>query len=71
MPQVVVDAFDPSVLVSDARTEVLDFRTIKEEQLHVINMPLNQQIGEAWPQASPAPFLPLSPQAPHVAVAAS
>mmetsp|Transcript_39558 Transcript_39558/g.101136 ORF Transcript_39558/g.101136 Transcript_39558/m.101136 type:complete len:360 (+) Transcript_39558:375-1454(+) len=42
--QVVVDAFDPSVLVSDARTEVLDFRTIKEEQLHVINMPLNQQI---------------------------
>lgn len=42
-----MDAFDPSVLVSEARTEVLDFRTIKEEELYEIKMPLNQQIGEA------------------------
>jgi hypothetical protein len=44
--QVVVDAFDPSLLVSEARTEVLDFRTMKEEELHEIRMPLNLKVGE-------------------------
>mmetsp|Transcript_10054 Transcript_10054/g.18126 ORF Transcript_10054/g.18126 Transcript_10054/m.18126 type:complete len:492 (-) Transcript_10054:58-1533(-) len=43
--QVVVDAFDPSLLVSEARTEVLDFRTMKEEELHEIRMPLNLKVG--------------------------
>jgi histone-arginine methyltransferase CARM1 len=44
--QVVVDAFDPSVLVSDCATHVLDFASIKEEDLYDINIPLNLTVGE-------------------------
>jgi histone-arginine methyltransferase CARM1 len=44
--QVVVDAFDPSVLVSDCATHVLDFASIKEEELYDINIPLNLTVGE-------------------------
>jgi histone-arginine methyltransferase CARM1 len=43
---VVVDAFDPSVLVSDCATHVLDFASIKEEELYDINIPLNLTVGE-------------------------
>lgn len=39
--QVVVDAFDPSVLVSDCATRVFDFSTMKEEELHDIQIPLD------------------------------
>eukprot|EP00775_Hariotina_reticulata_P011763 gene11763-11908_t len=39
--QVVVDAFDPSVLVSDCATRVFDFATMKETELHDISIPLN------------------------------
>jgi len=44
--QVVVDAFDPSVLVSDCATHVFDFATMKETELHDINIPLNLVVGE-------------------------
>lgn len=44
--QVVVDAFDPSVLVSDCATRVFDFSTMKEEELHDIQIPLDLLVGE-------------------------
>jgi hypothetical protein len=44
--QVVVDAFDPSVLVSDCATRVFDFMTMKEEELHDIQIPLDLLVGE-------------------------
>jgi hypothetical protein len=44
--QVVVDAFDPSVLVSDCATRVFDFSTMKEEELHDIHMPLDLLVGK-------------------------
>lgn len=50
--QVVVDAFDPSVLVSDCATRVFDFTTVKEEELHDISIPLNLTVG-AWRMAQP------------------
>ncbi|WIA08179.1 hypothetical protein OEZ85_007633 [Tetradesmus obliquus] len=43
--QVVVDAFDPSVLVSDCATHVLDFATVSEEELYDINIPLNLTVA--------------------------
>jgi hypothetical protein len=45
---VVVDAFDPSVLVSDCATHVFDFSTMKEEELHDIRIPLDLLVGR-WP----------------------
>jgi histone-arginine methyltransferase CARM1 len=48
--QVVVDAFDPSVLVSDCATHVLDFATAKEEELYDISIPLNLTVGEGSQQ---------------------
>jgi len=39
--QVVVDAFDPSILVSQPHTHVVDFRTVKEEELLQIRIPLD------------------------------
>lgn len=48
--QVVVDAFDPSVLVSDCATHVFDFSTMKEEELHDIHIPLDLLVGE-WPHS--------------------
>lgn len=44
--QVVVDAFDPSVLVSDCATRVFDFSTMKEEELHDIHIPLDLLVGK-------------------------
>lgn len=45
--QVVVDAFDPSVLVSDCATRVFDFSTMKEEELHDIRIPLDLLVCES------------------------
>lgn len=45
--QVVVDAFDPSVLVSDCATRVFDFGTMKEEELYDISIPLSLTVGES------------------------
>jgi hypothetical protein len=47
--QVVVDAFDPSVLVSDCATRVFDFMTMKEKELHDIQIPLDLLVGEWVP----------------------
>jgi hypothetical protein len=44
--QVVVDAFDPGVLVSDISTKVLDFRTVQDSELHDISIPLDYTVGE-------------------------
>lgn len=41
-----MDAFDPSVLVSDCATHVFDFSTMKEEELHDIRIPLDLLVGE-------------------------
>ncbi|GAB4843602.1 Probable histone-arginine methyltransferase 1.3 [Ancistrocladus abbreviatus] len=38
--QPVVDAFDPRILVSPAASHVIDFTSIKEEQLYEIDIPL-------------------------------
>lgn len=39
-PQVVIDSFDPGLLVSAPVVKVLDFSTIKEEELYNIEIPL-------------------------------
>lgn len=44
--QVVVDAFEPNILVSDCATKVFDFATMKEDELHDISIPLNLTVGE-------------------------
>eukprot|EP00879_Flechtneria_rotunda_P016020 GHRR01016756.1.p1 GENE.GHRR01016756.1~~GHRR01016756.1.p1 ORF type:complete len:244 (+),score=67.36 GHRR01016756.1:488-1219(+) len=44
--QVVVDAFDPSVLVSDCASRIFDFATVKEEELHDINIFLSLTVGK-------------------------
>ena len=43
--QVVVDAFNPSVLASSCATKVIDFLTVKEESLHSISIPLELQVS--------------------------
>ncbi len=45
LPQVVVDAFDPTLLASTCVTKILDFLTIKEQELHDISMPLQLEVG--------------------------
>lgn len=45
--QVVVDAVDPSVLVSRTETKLYDFGAIDEEELHDIVVPLDFQISES------------------------
>ncbi len=45
--QVVIDAFDPSLLTSDWNTKVLDFGTISEQELHVISLPLSLRCHRA------------------------
>ena len=40
-----VDAVDPNVLVSKCESCVLDFGTVKEEELHSITIPLHMPIG--------------------------
>jgi hypothetical protein len=52
--QVVVDAIDPSVLVSRAETKLYDFGAIEEEELHDITIPLDLQIS-AWLHLEPKP----------------
>lgn len=46
----VVDAFDPGILVSDCATRVFDFSTIAEQELYDINIPLNLAVGEQQQQ---------------------
>ena len=46
LAQVVVDAIDPSVLVSRAETKLYDFGAIEEEELHDITIPLDLQISK-------------------------
>lgn len=43
--QVVVDAFDTSILVSSCETKVFDFGTCHEPELHDIQLPLRMQVG--------------------------
>ena len=43
--QVVVDAVDPRVLVSECATRSFDFATVREEELHDITIPLDFTIG--------------------------
>lgn len=45
--QVVVDAVDPQLLVSDCVTRTFDFDTIREEELHDIVIPLHLDIAYA------------------------
>ena len=44
--QVVVDAFDPALLVSGAATHVIDFASVAEAELHDIRIPLRLAVGE-------------------------
>lgn len=43
--QVVVDAFDPSLLVSGCATRVFDFSTISESELHDFEVPLQLTVA--------------------------
>lgn len=43
--QVVVDAFDPSILVSGVATRVFDFSTATEAELRVIELPLELTVS--------------------------
>jgi type I protein arginine methyltransferase len=43
--QVVVDAFDPSVLVSTCETKTFDFGTITEAEMADIVIPLDLQVA--------------------------
>jgi hypothetical protein len=43
--QVVVDAFDPGILVSGCATRVFDFATVSEAELHNIDIPLELTVG--------------------------
>lgn len=43
--QVVVDAIDPSAIVSNCATKTFDFGSIKESELTDITIPLQLQIG--------------------------
>lgn len=42
--QVVVDAFDPNLLVSSCATKVFDFLTVSEADLTDISIPLSLQV---------------------------
>lgn len=43
--QVIVDAIDPSVIVSNCATKTFDFGSIKESELTDITIPLQLQVG--------------------------
>eukprot|EP00884_Botryococcus_braunii_P002684 jgi/Botrbrau1/12416/Bobra.0229s0012.1 len=43
--QVVVDAFDPNILVTGFASREFNFNTIREEELHRISMPLNLPVA--------------------------
>ena len=44
--QVVVDAIDPSVIVSQSASKVLDFGSVTEPELTNFSIPLELQIGQ-------------------------
>lgn len=46
MGQVVIDSFDPGLLVSSPNVKVLDFSTIREEELYDIEIPLEFTISK-------------------------
>ena len=43
--KVVVDAFDPSLLVSNTNIHVMDFSTMAEEELYDVHIPLQFDLG--------------------------
>lgn len=43
--QVVVDAIDPSAIMSNCATKTFDFGSVKESELTDITIPLQLQIG--------------------------
>lgn len=45
--QVVVDAVDPSLLASTSTNKTFDFGTIREEELHDIEIPLALEVGKS------------------------
>ena len=53
--QVVVDAIDPSVIVSPCASKTFDFGRVSEPELTNFSIPLKLQIGQ--------PSLPVSPHA--------
>lgn len=50
--QVVIDAIDPSSIVSHSTTKTFDFATIKEEDLHDFSIPIDLATGECSSCAS-------------------
>ena len=51
--KVVVDAFDPSLLVSNTNIHVMDFSSMAEEELYDIYIPLKFDLGLSpflWPE---------------------
>lgn len=48
--QVVIDSFDPGLLVSAPVVKVLDFSTVKEEDLYNIEIPLLFNISKQSPK---------------------
>lgn len=65
-PQVVVDAIDPSVIVSQSASKVVDFGIVAEPELTNFSIPLELQIGQlyalcdclqAWETASDSSYL--------------
>lgn len=44
--QVVVDAIDPSVLVSACASRQFDFLEMQEQELHNVVIPLDLEVGE-------------------------
>lgn len=51
--QVIVDAIDPSAIVSNCATKTFDFGSIKESELTNITIPLQLQVGMSALFASP------------------
>lgn len=47
----VVDAFDPSVLVTGIVCREFDFNTVREEELHQVIMPFSLPVGASRPLA--------------------
>lgn len=58
--QVVVDAFDPSLLVSSVASRVFDLMTVPEADLLDITVPLSLQVRECGgPAAHACPHAPM------------
>ena len=70
--QVVVDAIDPSVIVSPCASKTFDFGSVSEPELTNFSIPLKLQIGQLSPPVSPHPLSLLTPcQPPMHAIKAS